>query len=109
MTDDDDDMIRRGDVSKTVQYHVTDDDDRNTLSRAIAALPAVTVGVRPLKRAAEEITKLGWTLDMDLLDELRRMSQKKGFCHSLSLEDVEEIALATEARILAALETTSND
>ena len=41
----DDDLIRRGDVSKTVQYHVTDDDDRNTLSHAIAALPAVTVGV----------------------------------------------------------------
>lgn len=41
----DNDLIRRGDVSNTVQYHVTDDDDRNTLSRAIAALPAVTVGV----------------------------------------------------------------
>lgn len=41
----DNDLIRRGDVSKAVQYHVTDDDDRNTLSHAIAALPAVTVGV----------------------------------------------------------------
>ena len=41
----DNDLIRRGDVSKAVQYHVADDDDRNTLSHAIAALPAVTVGV----------------------------------------------------------------
>lgn len=41
----DNDLIRRGDALKAVQYHVTDDDDRNTLSHAISALPAVTVGV----------------------------------------------------------------
>jgi hypothetical protein len=41
----DDDLIRRGDALKAVQYHVTDDDDRNTLSHAIAALPARGVGV----------------------------------------------------------------
>lgn len=35
----DEQLIRRGDVLKAVQYHVTDDDDRNTLSHAIDALP----------------------------------------------------------------------
>ena len=37
----DQDLIRRELVASAIQFHVTDDDDRYTVSRAIGALPAV--------------------------------------------------------------------
>lgn len=79
----DNDLIRRGDVSKAVQYHVADDDDRNTLSHAIAALPAVTPA--PDARAIREAA-LREAADA-VEDYCADMPDLAGHGHSVGLKD----------------------
>lgn len=61
--------------------------------------PAPVVPAEGLERAREDEAKAGWTMDMELLKELRSAAGDWGY--SLDLEAVEAIALEVEKRLRA--------
>lgn len=81
---------------------------RGDAERALAAVkeyltahtPAPVVPADGLRRASAEEASAGWTLDFEMLKDLRAAAGDWGY--SLYLEAVEQIALAVEARLRSA-------
>jgi hypothetical protein len=99
----DDEPIRRGDVRHEIQSWWDNANDGREPSDIIAAIPAVKPVVKPLERAKGQDKSAGWTLPMELLCSIKDEIRPSGYGGAVCLEEVEMIALAVEARILAAL------
>ena len=86
-------------------------EERKRLADAIKAMPRADLAqapapvlVKALARAHGIDKDVGWTLPIDTLCEIRDEMKPSGYGGGVCLEEVELIALATEARILAPLE-----